>query len=206
MPIPNTKFLEEYLTRSTEEPTYALLPHERGIIDDEIARQRQVYEHLIEEKLAVTGGDDWHDGAFRATDNEARLIGHVLSSMAPFLEAEIVEYPDYDISVATLGSRVSVEQRNSDRTNDRGFTFPIDIVGYRQGYPDNIIDETTGEEVIGVSPDAPLGRAIIGHEIGYQAEYQAGSGLSVVTIVGIDQLAIRALFEQQADSLSSPTD
>lgn len=182
----NEVFLEQYLSSDDKLNYHVLLPHEKTAVDLAVARQRNAYDEVIEQKIQVSGGDDWHDGAFVATDNQAKVIGTRMSAIAPYLGATIVDYPLPSESRVTLGSRVLV--------NQRGYSFPLDIVGFREGHPEDLLMDNCEEDVLPVSPSSPIASAIIGLAVGDSATYEGGAGKLEVIVAKIDQLVIKNTF------------
>jgi len=186
--LSNADFLNTVLGDKGQLPDYLLLPHEQAQVRAAHNENVTEFQKIVESKVSVTGGDDWHDGAFRTTDNEARVAAERNAAIAPFLGAVIVEYPLPQEVRVTIGSRVFVEQKS--------YTFPVDIVGFRQGYPSGVVDKETGEEIIGISPDSPLGQAILGKETGESTEYRNGERIFQAIIARIDQEAVRSQFAE----------
>jgi transcription elongation GreA/GreB family factor len=184
--IGNNDFLERYLAHDPDLPNAVLLPHEADSVNEAVERQRKAFDTVVEQKVEVTGGDDWHDGAFRATDNEARIISQQMSSIAPFIGAMVVEYPELSEQRATLGSRLTIVQNN--------FTYPVDIVGFRAGYPEDVTDDETGEDVVGMSPESPLARLLIGGEVDNEFTFNSDGRAMPVKILRVDQLAVKQYF------------
>lgn len=191
--IKSTEYLKGYLEGGLDLPGYVLLPHEGAAVDRAVAKQSQAFEEVVKQKIEVSGGDDWHDGAFRATDNEAKIVSQQMSAIAPFIGAVVVEYPDVSETRATLGSRLTIVQN--------GFTYPADIVGFRAGYPENIIDEQTGEEVVAISPESPLARSVIGMRAGEDTIFSNGGRDMNITVATIDQLAVKSYFTDHLPTL-----
>lgn len=190
--ITNEQYLEEYLMRagdinSIDGPAPVILPHEVELINAAIAKQQGNYDNVIQQKMDVSGGDDWHDGAFRATDNEALVIAGQMRVIGPFVTAKIVGYPDVDEERVTLGSRLTIIQN--------GISYPTDVVGFLPGYPDNITDDILGEEVTAFSPKSPIAKAIMGSREGESGTFLNGQGDQVTVTIGrVDQLAVREYF------------
>jgi transcription elongation GreA/GreB family factor len=184
--LPNGEFLGGFLTDPAAVPEKVLLPHELAAVQEAYDKRIQDFGKVIQEKISVTGGDDWHDGAFRATDAQANILSESVSAMAPYLEAQVVDYPAADEPRVTLGSRVVVKQN--------GFAFPVDVIGYRAAYPSEVVDPVSGEEVTGTSVESPLGRAIMGKLLGDETSYQNGERTMRVVVTGLSQTAIREYF------------
>lgn len=179
----------EYLNifKTPEEIKYPVLPHEHDLIEHALQIIRTDYRKNLDEKMEVAGGaDDWHDGAFITTDEQAKRIAQQARELSVFNGAPEVDYPEKSLDVVTLGSRVVV--------NQDGYRFPLDIVGFRIGHPTDLIDITTEEEVEPISPEAPMARSIIGLSIGDIAKIELHGQLRIIEILNIDQDAIRMHF------------
>ncbi|HRJ06243.1 MAG TPA: hypothetical protein PK096_03600 [Candidatus Saccharibacteria bacterium] len=184
--ISNREYLDLVQTNDKTLPEFVLLPHEMDAVNIAYEELQSSYQRIVDAKVSVSGGDDWHDGAFRATDNEAKVIAARSEKIAPLLDATIVSYPDEDEVRATLGSRALISQG--------GFSFPVDIVGFRQVYPMGVVDPESGEEVEAVSSDSPLGEALLGKVQGEAATYLNGERRFEATIVRLNQVAVREYF------------
>ncbi len=184
--VTNQEYLRLYLAQSEDLPGRVLLPHESRAVEAAVEKQREAFEKVIEQKVEVTGGDDWHDGAFRATDNEAKIIGQQMSAIGPYIGATIIGYPKQEETRVTLGSRVTI--------NQDGYSFPIDIVGFRAGYPTDVLNDEFEDEVTGMSPDSPLARLILGNEVGFEGTFTNDHRELSVKIEGINQRAVMDYF------------
>lgn len=185
--VPNHEYLRLYLaTHGQEAYERVLLPHESQAVDEAVKKQREAFDEVIEQKIEVTGGDDWHDGAFRATDNEAKIIGQQMTAIRPYIGAPVIDYPEPHETRVTIGSRVAI--------NQNGYTFPIDIIGFRAGYPLDVVSDDFEDEVTGMSPESPLARLIMGQEIGFAGTFESDHREMLVKVEGIDQTAIRDYF------------
>ncbi|HMS32089.1 MAG TPA: hypothetical protein PKA29_02320 [Candidatus Saccharibacteria bacterium] len=191
MKIFNSEYLKKFLIEETENhnPSGAyVLPHEKAIARDLLEEASGKYDDVLEQKVAVSGGDDWHDGAFRATDAEANAIATRVASLKHFIAATTVGYPDEDERRVTLGSRLTIVQ-NGDR-------FTADMVGFIMGYPEN--NMVGQEEIIAISPGSPIGRIIMGATItdpSSPISFNNGGQESRLTICSINQDAVRKQFE-----------
>ena len=187
--LSNKDYLELYLAGSSDSVGKVLLPHESEAVEKAVEKQRNAYNEVIEQKKSVSGGDDWHDGAFVATDNEAKIIGQQMSAISPYIGAVVVDYPDTEETRASIGSRVLV--------NQDGYSFPVDVVGFKPGYPEGVTSEEFEDEVTGISPDSPLAGSILGKKVGFEgAFHNAGSDIKV-KIERIDQSAIKQYFMRE---------
>jgi transcription elongation GreA/GreB family factor len=183
----NSTYLNMILSESDQTPEHVLLPPEEAAGHETYGDKVDSFQKIIDEKVSVTGGDDWHDGAFRATDNEARIVTESVAAIAPFLGATVVGYPNIEELRVTLGSRVVIKQGRA--------SFPVDIVGFRSAYPRDVIDEATGEEVMAASPDSPIGAAILGKQVGEEATYASGDRTLSATIESLSQVAVQMYFQ-----------
>jgi len=182
-PVPNTEFIEVYL--ASDSASIYVLPHERVEAISAMDQQEAQLREIVQAKVDVTGGDDWHDGAFRATDNEANIMRERMRTVAPFVTATVVDYPLPDETRVTLGSRVRIAQN--------GFEFPVDIISYKFT-KDETIDISTGEEVMSATLSSPLAKALFGKLVDTQVEYKLGDRLISATILTLDQNAVRDQF------------
>lgn len=181
------EFLNLVLSKKNSPDDRYLLPHEKQAVEAAYDDQASAYQKIVDAKVSVSGGDDWHDGAFRATDNEAKIISARSAAIAPFLGAVAVAYPDESETRVTLGSRTTI--------NQNGYSFPVDLVGFRNAYPREVIEQESSEEVTAVSPESPLGGAILGKEVGQEAEYVNNGRRMKVVIERINQTAVREFFK-----------
>jgi transcription elongation GreA/GreB family factor len=173
--ISNAEFLQRY---ESEDFGRVILPQEKDLIEKRLADLDASQKRVIQEKKDVAGGDDWHDGAFRATDNEANVLFDQASKLGAYLRSTIIEYPDEDETRATLGSRVTVSQS--------GDTYDVEIVGVP------LLHETvTSDDVMACSIESPLARSIIGKQVGYTAIFNVGDRRQQAEVVSIDQTAMR---------------
>lgn len=183
---PNEEYLESFIDDADSFDPFVLLPHERVAVDLAVEKQRKAYDDVIDEKIAVTGGDDWHDGAFRATDNQAKIIATRMSAIKPYLHAPTVDYPLETEERVTLGSRIVVSQN--------GYEFPVDIVGFREGHPEDLSIDGYEDEVLPMSMESPLAKALLGLKEGDETTYQGGGKELTARLILIDQIGIKDYF------------
>jgi transcription elongation GreA/GreB family factor len=188
--LANAAFLDIATTHPDDLPEHVLLPHEQPAVAELFAQKEAQFQQVVADKQSVTGGDDWHDGAFRETDRQAQIITDAMAALSPYLLATVVEYPAADDDRVTLGSRVLVSQNN--------FEFPVDVIGLRNAYPADVIDPESGEEVEAVSIESPLGQQLIGKKAGESATYQQGDKQLTANIVRIDQTAVSEYFMSES--------
>ena len=183
----NKEYLELFLSGKSNSVGKVLLPHEKEAVEKAAKKQKNTYTDVVEQTKPESGGDDRRGVAFATTDKEAKTIGLQMAVISPYIGATVVEYPVPGESRATLGSRVLV--------NQNGYSFPIDIVSFRWGYPDDVTSAEFEDEVMGISPDAPLAAVILGKTVGFEGLLHiAGSDDLQVTIENIDQMAIQLHF------------
>jgi len=179
------EYLEVFGTES--EPHNPILPHEHNLIEHALKLVMLDYEKNLDQKIEVSGGaDDWHDGAFITTDEQAKRIAQQARELSQFSDAAEVDYPDTSSDLVGLGSRVVVCQN--------GYTFPLDIIGFRIGHPTDLIEEATGEHTEALSPEAPLARSIIGLAVGATTKIDLHEVSREIAIVSVDQSAIQQHF------------
>jgi transcription elongation GreA/GreB family factor len=140
---------------------------------------------IVEEKMeaAEQSGDNWHDGAFRATDDAAKVISDQARVLFNARSALAVGLPADDEDRVTFGSTVTVDQD--------GAVFTIQIVGVPTLHPD------TDSEACSV--ESPLARAVIGRRVGEKCSFELGGRQRDLTVLALDQAATR-------DSLGVPAD
>lgn len=108
----------------------------------------------------------------------------------------IVNYPiEGEDEVVSLGSTVLVEAS--------GFVYPVGIVGVSSIYTDGVIGidyksnelEVDDEEVMAISPSAPLAKAILGKKVGYETDIALGGQETKLVVVSLSQVAIKQYFD-----------
>lgn len=177
----NKDFIEAYLNNSSE---VYVLPHEQIEAVLAMQHQEQTLQEIVKAKIDVTGGDDWHDGAFRATDSEANIVRERMQTLAPYVNARVVDYPLASEVRVTLGSRINIQQNN--------YIFPVDIVGYKSST--DHIDPISGEEVMNATLNSPLAKAVFGKLIDACVDYRLGDKNINARVISIDQNAMREQF------------
>lgn len=179
--ITNAEFLQRY---ESEDFGGVILPQEKDLIEKRLADLDASQRRVVQEKIDVTGGDDWHDGAFRATDNEAKILSDQASKLGAYLRSTIIEYPDENETRATLGSRVTV--------NQAGDTYDVEIVGVP------LLHETAvTDDVMACSIESPLARSIIGKQVGHTAVFNVGDRRQQVEVVSVDQTAMQRFLNDE---------
>lgn len=138
----------------------ALVGVEPELLVQRLAEAETEFRAIIDEKKAVSGGDDWHDGAFRATDNAALTVVERVESLRQAEQWPVVEIPSVDFGRITLGSRALIGM---------GVTsFPVEVVGLRILHQTRGVYDDQGIEV--VTLDSDLGKHIFGRKEGEEFE------------------------------------
>lgn len=149
-PITNDQFLMMWQKQG---PTEAILTYEVGLLEAQLADMEKSYNYIIAEKQAVTGADDWHDGAFRATDLAASSLVNRHGDILHLLELPRVKLPEKLSTTVSIGSRAYISQNKTQ-------PYYLDIIGAKRLYPDS------DDDIEIATPLSPLGRMLIGHKIG----------------------------------------
>ncbi len=166
--LKNIDFLRQWEENPTEE---ALLEREVQLVGEQLLGFQEKLDHLIEEKRQVSGGDDWHDGAFRATDNEAAQVASQQKLFHKALNWQVVEMPGSELQVATIGSRVTIRQNKS-------FTYMLDLVGLSL-----IHEHGDDDELVVSSLSSPLGKIVMGKAVGSEFQALLGPGTQTIEIL-----------------------
>lgn len=165
--ISSEQFLELWDKDNT---TDAILEVEAYLIDEKIMSINSMLKHIVEEKKQVSGGDDWHDGAFRATDSAANNLVEQGNSFAKALNWKIVRSPDSNLEVATLGSRVVLKQNHK-------FVYAVDVVGM------SLLHAYGDEDVSIASLKSPIGKALVDKSVGQEFSAILGNGRQDIEIL-----------------------
>ncbi len=180
--IPNAEFLSHY---QSPEFQGAILPQEKDLITKRLRDLGIAQQEIIDQKVSVTGGDDWHDGAFRATDHEAQIVSQQAARLGTYLRSVVVDFPEPGEPRATLGSRVTLDQA--------GDVYKVEIVGVPLLHE---ADESA-EEVLPCSLESPVARSIIGKQAGHTALLQVAGRTNRVEVLAVDQLAMKQYLEDE---------
>lgn len=148
--LSNESFLQGWLATKV---AGGILPNEIDLILNKLAFLEAEFQNLIDVKKATAeqSGDNWHDGAFRATDEAALNVTQRAGELRRLLKLPVVEYPEQAQTTASLGSLVRVRQGSVE--------FDVRICGTPSLY-----DEDDGIEFC--SLESPLGQALIGRAAG----------------------------------------
>jgi transcription elongation factor GreA len=151
---------ETKLTKATYERLQAELKHLTTEGRVEIARAIEKARHL---------GDLSENAEYHSAKNEqGHMEARIRKLEAMLLHAEVVD-DQLDTSEVATGSVVSLRYDGDD-----------DVERYLVG---SIEEEQNGVSV--VSPDSPLGHALLGRKAGEIVEYEAPGGMLKVEIVSI---------------------
>jgi len=138
-------------------------------LEDLTTRGRIDIAEAIEAARAL--GDLKENGDYHAAkDAQGKMEARIRQLQALLKDAQIVE-ADNDSSTVTEGSIVTLRYEGDDE-------------GDTQDYFVGSIEERQGDLPV-ASPSAPLGEALLGHEVGDVVEYKAPGGMLKVQIVRI---------------------
>ncbi len=129
----------------------------------------------LAERIDVRGqsGDDWHDGAFNSLDDIHRRLVNEGHSLNQALTRLVIDYPDRSEPRITLGSLALISQNEESRE--------VYLVGYGPVYDRK-------QKPSPVSVDSPLGKSLIGAEIGQKIKIASLPKLMRdVSVLSIDQ-------------------
>jgi transcription elongation GreA/GreB family factor len=183
--ITNSEFLQLFSRDATQ--TF-ILGGEAALIDLQLAKLATEQQAIIDEKreIASQSGDNWHDGAFNATDNAAKVLSDQASKLIKAREATIVDEPGAETEVVSIGTSVVIVQGNDQ--------YELTIVGL------SILFESDNDHQF-CSLASPIAQALIGGKIGSSATVLLGEQEQVLTITGIDQTKVSELIMQQTATL-----
>lgn len=173
--LTNLEFLNGYRRGGVES---VILPKERLQLEKRLIELTGEQAQIVSNKVEVAGGDDWHDGAFRATDNAAKIVVAQAGKLGSYLKSTIVGYPDPSERRATLGSRVTLDQS--------GERFTVDIVGVPLVYEP---DESGA--VTACSIESLMAKGIVGQQVGHVALLHVGVRDLQTEVIAVDQEAIK---------------
>ena len=186
MALSNQLFLEQYIPDS---PDSFVLEIECPLIDAKMGRLEVAQREVIEEKrrVAEQSGDNWHDGAFNATDNAAKVITDQATTLFRARNGNLVEAPDAESALVSLGSVV--------RVNQNGAEYLMGIVGLA------LLFQST-DEVEFCSINSPMALALLRHKAGDQVVARIGGREQKIEILAVDQTMLSGIIEQQLASLA----
>ena len=166
-------FLENWQAGSI---TNGLVGIEHDLLLERLAQADQEFEQIVRQKKDVQSGDDWHDGAFRATDAAANNLAQQVQMLHEAERWPLVELPAADFGRITLGSRALIGFGSAP--------FPIEIVGMRILHQNREIYEEQGIDV--VSPDSELGKRTMGRQPGEEFDAELGGRKRHITILSVE--------------------
>ena len=181
--ISNRDFLARFEPGSNQS---FILRSEATLIDLRLAQLVEEQQAIIDEKreIASQSGDNWHDGAFNATDNAAKVISDQASKLIKAREGLVVEEPTVEDQLVTLGSTVTVRQGRDQ--------YELVIVGLS-----SLIESDHDHEYCSLA--SPIAQALIGNQVGATVTVNLGARQQVLTISGIDQSKIQKLITKRAE-------
>jgi transcription elongation GreA/GreB family factor len=181
MTMPNHVFLERYIPDS---PESYLLQIETPLIDAKLSQLESAQREVIEEKrrVAEQSGDNWHDGAFNATDNAAKVISDQASTLFRALNGNLVDVPDVESGMISLGSVVRVSQHGAE--------YQMGIVGLA------LLFQPT-DELEFCSVNSPMARALLKHKVGDTVVVRIGGREQKLEILAVNQMQMPEIVHQQ---------
>lgn len=173
LPMPNGLFLEGWIAGRFDG---GLLANERPLVEDRLGELQHNLEDLAAQKRTVSeqSGDDWHDGAFRATDSAAAALGERYQSLREAQKWPVVSPPELTEQRVSLGSTVEVRIGNAA-------SFFCSVVGLKLLYEDNTRTEYA-------TLRSALGKAIVGQTAGSVIRAQIGGTSRQIKILDIAPL------------------
>jgi transcription elongation GreA/GreB family factor len=160
-------------------PFDAILVDEATVIDKRILEIDARFKDIVNQKKQVTGGDDWHDGAFRATDSAANTLAVQRQELSEMLNLAKVFKPEFEAQpIVSLGSRALISYGG-------GTPLCLDIMGT------NLVDTPEGVNLATLR--SPIGMQIIGK----------GVGEVITSIIGNQEKIIEILSSEPNPTLIS---
>lgn len=149
--ISNEQFLSGW--KQKEYPS-GLVALEADLLDGEIDAVEKAFEDVIVQKVEVASqsGDDWHDGAFRATDAVSDQLAQKMARLQEAKDWPVVEMPGKLQTLITLGSRALVQMGRAK--------FYVDMVGLSLLHQNRAPYED--DEVSMATLNSSLGSALVG--------------------------------------------
>lgn len=184
--ISNHAFLAKFEPGSNQS---FILGSEAALIDLRLAQLVMEQQAIIDEKreIASQSGDNWHDGAFNATDNAAKVISDQASKLIKARDGLVVEEPAAEDQLVTLGSTVTVSQ-GRDR-------YKLVIVGLS-----SLFENDDEHEYCSLA--SPIAQALIGTEVGATVTVNLGARQQILTISSIDQTKTQLLIAERTENPS----
>ena len=181
MAMPNHVFLERYIPDS---PESYLLEIESPLIDVKLSHLESAQREVIEEKrrVAEQSGDNWHDGAFNATDNAAKVISDQASTLFRARNGNLVEAPSAGTESISLGSVVRIRQHGAE--------YQMGIVGLAL-----LFQPTADLEFCSIN--SPMAQALLRHKVGDTVVARIGGREQKLEILAVDQTQMDGIIKQQ---------
>lgn len=181
MAIPNHVFLERYIPES---PESYLLEIESPLVDVKLSQLESAQREVIEEKrrVAEQSGDNWHDGAFNATDNAAKVISDQASTLFRARNGNLVELPNAGAETVSLGSVVRIRQHGSE--------YQMGIVGLALLFH-------PADDLEFCSVNSPMAQALIRHKAGDTIVARIGGREQKLEILAVDQTQMEGIIRHQ---------
>lgn len=151
----------------------AILTRERSTIDvrlRELAR-KQAANLEAKQEAAEQSGDNWHDGAFRATDDVAKVLGNQAQSLVVALDGLLVDMPCPGEDRVSLGTQVHIRHDDSE--------YSLCIVGVPALHPSGEVDAC--------SLESPMARSLIGRRAGEHFTAHIAGRTAEITILSVSQ-------------------
>lgn len=182
------------IEKFTECEVLGFLPHEAEIVLNAIktaidSSRRANIEYG--ETVSKSGGDwAFDDPASQAAALEAHMQEKNLKYYLKLGELikiiGLIPYPDSSVVTVTYGSRVFIKE-------DDGYESVYDLATRR------IPEVCDNEDIMTVSPDAPIARSLLDSSIGEHIEWTAPSGkLFNAIITNIDQEAVKKQYNKES--------
>jgi transcription elongation factor GreA len=141
-------------------------------LQEELVYMRKTRRQEVARRLhqALTEGDILENAELEDARNEQAFVeGRILTLENMLGSAVIIEDEEHPQGIVSLGSKVTVVE------GEDGVPETYVVVGSAEADPAN------GH----ISNESPLGRALMGRQVGEQAEVDAPDGLLVFEILGI---------------------
>lgn len=185
MSLSNHLFLEQYVPDS---PESFVLEIEGPLIDAKMGLLEVAQREVIEEKrrVAEQSGDNWHDGAFNATDNAAKVITDQATTLFRARNGILVEVPEVGSDLVSLGSVVRVRQNGAE--------YLMGIVGLA------LLFQST-DDLEFCSIKSPMALALLRHKAGDQVVARIGGREQKIEILAVEQTMLSGIIEKQLASL-----
>lgn len=172
--ITNERFLEGWKSQEYEG---GLLVFEASLAEARSAQIEEDFKELTRQKreVAEQSGDNWHDGAFKATDEASSRLGKLLDELHKAQLWPVVELPAPESRIVSLGSRALLGLGRAK--------FYCDIVGMKALHQNAYDDHPEDVEVATLGSD--IGRAILGLSADTEVRASIGGRHQAITIIEV---------------------